>query len=132
MTEVPDGIFPVIDIRATGRNIRRLRSEKGLSIKRMQEWFGFEEPRTIYKWQSGRGLPSIDNLYALSKLLDVPIEDILVQAVYILTVTRSKQSAKTDCRVVFHRLFYSDKENCFRTYQLSLPCEVKGLTELSP
>ena len=71
-------VFPVIDLAATGRNILNLRKEKGLSVKQMQLWFGFEEPRAIYKWQAGRCLPSLDNLYALSCLLQVPMDRIIV------------------------------------------------------
>ena len=70
--------FPVIDPVATGENILRLRRERGLSVRDVQQWFNFEEPRAIYKWQSGRTLPTVDNLYALSALLDVPMNDILV------------------------------------------------------
>ena len=70
--------FPVIDQIATGKNILSLRKEKGLSVKDLQEYFGFEEPQAIYRWQYGKTLPSVDNLYALSALLDVPMERILV------------------------------------------------------
>ncbi len=70
--------FPVIDPIATGKNILSLRQEKGLSVKDLQEYFGFEEPQAIYRWQYGKTLPSVDNLYALSALLDVPMERILV------------------------------------------------------
>lgn len=70
--------FPVIDLIATGKNILSLRQEKGLSVKDLQEYFGFEEPQAIYRWQYGKTLPSVDNLYALSALLDVPMERILV------------------------------------------------------
>ncbi len=70
--------FPVIDPVATGENIVRLRKERGMTVRDLQKWFGFEEPRAIYKWQQGQTLPTIDNLYALSALLDVPMEDILV------------------------------------------------------
>ena len=66
-------IFPVIDLVATGENIRRMRLERGLSVRDLQAYFGFEEPRAIYKWQKGETLPSVDNLYALGKLFDVPI-----------------------------------------------------------
>lgn len=45
--------FPVIDLVATGNNIRRLRVERGLSVKDLQRYFGFEEPRAVYKWQKG-------------------------------------------------------------------------------
>ena len=40
--------------------------------------FGFENPQAIYKWISGKSLPSIDNFIILSRLLHTTIEDILV------------------------------------------------------
>ena len=70
--------FPVIDLGATGRNITALRKARGLSVSDLQEYFGFEAPQAIYKWQKGQSLPSTDNLYALSFLLGVSIEAILV------------------------------------------------------
>ena len=72
--------FPVIDPIATGKNILSLRKEKGLTVRDLQEFFGFEEPQAIYRWQYGKTLPSVDNLYALSSILEVPIERILVRA----------------------------------------------------
>ena len=71
-------VFPVIDPVATGKNIVQLRQARGMTVKDLQQWFGFEEPRAIYKWQQGQTLPSVDNLIALSTLLEVPMEDILV------------------------------------------------------
>lgn len=70
--------FPVIDMVATGRNISELRKARGLSVAALQEYFGFDAPQAIYKWQSGKSLPSTDNLYALSYLFEVSIEDILI------------------------------------------------------
>ena len=70
--------FPVIDLAATGENILRLRQARGLTVRDMQAYFGFEEPQAIYKWQRGKSLPTVDNLYALSDLLEVPMNDILV------------------------------------------------------
>jgi len=70
--------FPVIDPVATGQNILRLRKSRGFSVRELQDWFGFEEPQAIYKWQKGKSLPTVDNLYALSALLNVPMQDILV------------------------------------------------------
>ena len=51
--------FPVIDLPATGANIRRLRQTKGLSVRDLQQFFGFEEPQAIYKWQRGQSLPTV-------------------------------------------------------------------------
>jgi len=53
---------------------------KGLSVKELQDYFGFEDPQAIYKWQQGRSLPRADHLFALSVLLGVTMEQILVPA----------------------------------------------------
>ena len=70
--------YPVIDLVATGKNICDLRKAKGLTVADLQEYFGFEAPQAIYKWQAGKSLPSTDNLFALSHLLEVPIDEILI------------------------------------------------------
>lgn len=70
--------FPIIDMEATGKNIQQLRMERGLTVREVQEFFGFEEPSAIYMWQRGQNLPSVDNLFALSKLFEVQMEDILI------------------------------------------------------
>lgn len=50
--------FPVIDLTATGENITRLRKDRGMTVRDLQSWFGFEEPQAIYKWQKGESLPT--------------------------------------------------------------------------
>lgn len=72
--------FPVIDPIATGKNIVRLRKARGMTVRDLQAYFGFEEPQAIYKWQRGKSLPSVDNLYALGALLEVSMDEILVPA----------------------------------------------------
>ena len=52
-------LYPSIDLKATGRNIARLRKERGLSVKQLQAYFGFEDPQAIYRWQWGKNLPSV-------------------------------------------------------------------------
>ena len=85
--------FPVIDSVATGKNILRLRQERGLTVRDVQAWFHFEEPRCIYKWQSGQTLPSVDNLYALSILLNVSMDNIIVGAHNNKTTNRPQETA---------------------------------------
>ena len=70
--------FFSIDMAATGRNIARLRASHGYTIADLQKFFGFTAPQAIYKWQRGEALPSTDNLYALSCLLGVPMNEILI------------------------------------------------------
>ena len=71
-------IIPIIDMVKTGQNINRLRKLAGVSVRQLQEVFGFSTPQAIYKWQHGTALPTIDNLVVLAAVLNVRIEDILV------------------------------------------------------
>ena len=70
--------LPVIDMTATGINITRLRINAGLTVKDLQDIFGFSTPQAIYKWQRGTALPTVDNLAVLAALFGVKIDDILV------------------------------------------------------
>lgn len=93
--------FPVIDPIATGKNIIRLRAERGMSVRDLQTYFGFEEPQAIYKWQQGKSLPSVDNLYALGALFEVPMEDILVSRTSQLNLIICEQQAEACCSPLF-------------------------------
>ena len=90
-------MFPVIDLVATGENITRLRKDRGLTVRDLQDWFGFEEPQAIYKWQKGKSLPTVDNLYALGALLDVPLEEILVPCKPKLNIVKNGQQDVSCC-----------------------------------
>ena len=70
--------MPVIDLAATGTNIARLRVNAGLTVRELQDVFGFSTPQAIYKWQRGTALPTVDNLVVLAAVFSVRIEDILV------------------------------------------------------
>ena len=75
--EKTKGPWPRIDMPATGRSIERLRRAAGLSVKDIQEAFGFSTPQAVYKWQRGEALPTLDNMIALSRLLGVSVEEII-------------------------------------------------------
>ena len=70
--------MPTIDLVATGINISRLREDAGMTVRDLQEIFGFVTPQAIYKWQHGAAMPTIDNLVVLAQALDVTIDEILV------------------------------------------------------
>ena len=68
----------VIDLVKTGKNIERLLSERGLTARDVQQRLGFAERRPVYFWIQGKNLPSIDNLFMLAEMLQVPIDEILI------------------------------------------------------
>ena len=70
--------MPIINMVATGKNIMRLREAAGLTVKDLQDIFGFATPQAIYKWQHGTALPTIDNLVVLAAILGVSMDEIIV------------------------------------------------------
>lgn len=70
--------FPMIDLQATGQRIKEVRQQKGITVKTLQTFLGFNEPVSIYKWQRGECLPTFDNMYAMACLFGVGIDDLLV------------------------------------------------------
>lgn len=69
--------IPVIDLPKTGAKINLLRKKANISVKEIQEVFGFESPQAIYKWIHGRNLPTVDNLIILAEIFNVTVDDIL-------------------------------------------------------
>lgn len=70
--------MPVINMEKTGQKIAGLRQQAGLSVKDLQDIFGFATPQAIYKWQHGTAMPTIDNLVVLAAVFQVHVDDILV------------------------------------------------------
>jgi transcriptional regulator with XRE-family HTH domain len=70
--------IPAINMVATGQRITELRQASGMSVRELQDVFGFATPQAIYKWQRGTAMPTIDNLVALSVIFGVTIDDIIV------------------------------------------------------
>lgn len=70
--------IPTINMVKTGQNILHLREQAGLSVKELQEIFGFATPQAIYKWQRGTAMPTVDNLVVLAAVFNVSLDNILV------------------------------------------------------
>ena len=69
--------FPMINTVATGQNINRMRIRAGMTVRDMQEVFGFATPQAIYKWSHGAAMPTIDNMVILAAMFDVTIDEIV-------------------------------------------------------
>ena len=70
--------MPTINMVATGRNITKLRKAAGLTVRDLQDIFGFATPQAIYKWQHGTAMPTIDNLVVLAAVFEVPMDAIII------------------------------------------------------
>ena len=70
-------MFPLIDKKKTGINLRRIMDERGLTVKDVQQYLGLGRIQSVYHWLNGISMPTIDNLYALSELFQVPIDEMI-------------------------------------------------------
>lgn len=71
-------IYLSIEPEKTGKKIKKLLDASGYTVRDVQRLMGFNNPQAIYKWLSGKSLPSIDNFVILSRLLHTSIDNLLV------------------------------------------------------
>ncbi|MBQ6384536.1 MAG: helix-turn-helix transcriptional regulator [Clostridia bacterium] len=72
-------VLPSIDLTATGIRITQLRQENGLTVRDLQDIFGFNTPQAIYRWQRGLTLPTLDNLVVLAAVFGTTLDSIIVR-----------------------------------------------------
>ena len=70
--------MPVINAKATGDKITQLQEAAGMTVKDLQQIFGFATPQAIYKWRKGTSSPAIDNLIVLAAVFGCKIDDLIV------------------------------------------------------
>lgn len=71
-------MLPAIDRRATGLNLRHIMDERNISVKDLKGYLELGSIQSIYHWLNGICLPTVDNLYAMSVLFELPIDDLIV------------------------------------------------------
>ena len=70
-------MFPQINIKETGINLRLIMDMRGITPRKVKEYLKLGSVQSVYNWFNGQNMPTIDNLYALSQLLQVPIDEII-------------------------------------------------------
>ena len=96
-------MFPEIDKEKTGDRIRFFMELRGLTVKDVCKALSLGCVQAVYKWMDGVNLPSLDNIYCLSILFQVPIDarvvekphqrewsiQIFAQSAYSVTIRKS-------------------------------------------
>jgi len=62
----------------TGLRLKGACEKRRITAKDVQKFLGLAALQSVYGWFQGRTLPSLDNFYALSCYLDMPMEDMVV------------------------------------------------------
>ena len=63
-----------IDKTKTGQQIRLLMEKRGVTVKDVRDALSLACVQSVYHWLDGQSMPTLDNLYALSDLLKVPMD----------------------------------------------------------
>lgn len=70
-------MFPTIDKRKTGINLQKIMARKNLTVRDVKEYLGLGSVQSVYHWLNGISMPTVDNLYALSELFQMPIDKLI-------------------------------------------------------
>ena len=70
-------MIPIIDKKKTGIHLRKIMDSKDISVKDVQQYLGLGSVQSVYHWLNGISLPTVDNMYALSELFQMPVDDML-------------------------------------------------------
>ena len=66
--------YPVIDKKKMGDTLKRYMQERRLTARDVQEYLGLACVQTVYRWIAGISVPTVDNLYALSRLMNTSVD----------------------------------------------------------
>ena len=70
--------YPMVSLEKTGRRMKEKVKECGDTTKEIMEYMGFRHPKSIYAWYRGDSLPTLENMIALSVLLHVSVNELIV------------------------------------------------------
>ena len=70
-------MIATIDRKATGVHLRRLMDKNDISVKQLQKELNLSSVQSVYHWLNGITLPTLDNLYSMSVLFGVAMDDMI-------------------------------------------------------
>ena len=68
---------PEYDMRQIGRNLRRLRERKNLTVEQVREYLCLGTVQAVYKYETGKSYPQTDTMFALMELYDADLYDVI-------------------------------------------------------
>lgn len=89
--------YPVLDTREVAANLKRMRKERSITVMQVAEFMGFTSPQAVYKWERGDCMPTLDNIFALSRLFDTTID---------ILITARREEDESSPLPLFLRVFY--------------------------
>lgn len=67
-----------LDMQMTGELLNYMIRKQGYTVGEIQKELMLSCPQPIYRWLRGQTMPSIDNLYRLSRILNVHMDELVI------------------------------------------------------
>ncbi len=97
-------IYPIIDMEKTGEWLRYLCKWKNLTVKDIQERLQIASNQAVYAWFNGKTLPSLNNMFALSEMIGIKVNDMVVDDMHEHPFLRGRNGYEKRMLVYHHRL----------------------------
>lgn len=95
-----------LDMQMTGHLLKQMIRKRGYTIREIQKELGLSCPQPIYRWFRGQIMPSIDNLYKLSTILKVHMEDLVIPRQDGVWVMQRRKNPDRDGRLkTYHEMY---------------------------
>ena len=92
-------------MKRTGAKIKALCKERNITVKDIQRELYISAHQSVYDWFAGKTLPSLDNMYRLSKLLHVHMEDMIE----VVLLSEDEEKAEHYLSVYYRKLLEYQK-----------------------
>ena len=70
---------PEYDMKLIGKNLKRLREEKKLTVEDVREDLRLGSVQAIYKCESGLSYPQVDTMFALMELYEADLNALICE-----------------------------------------------------
>jgi len=97
-------IYPIIDMEKTGEWLRYLCKRKNIAVKDIQERLQIASNQAVYAWFNGKTLPSLNNMFALSEMIGIKINDMVVDDMHEHPFLRGRNGYEKRMLVYHNRL----------------------------
>lgn len=100
-----------LDMQMTGQVLGRKIRKRGYTVAEIQKELRLSCPQPIYRWMNGQTMPSIDNLYQLSRLLEVHMEDLVIPRQDEVWLLQEMQNQVESIRLrKYHRTYHKIRQ----------------------
>ena len=91
--------YTKIDCVQTGKNLTELMYSHDVNVKQLANTLGVSN-QAVYKWLNGKALPSLDNLFQISHILNVSMDDIVI-GIECYSYALPENYVREDCEISY-------------------------------